>query len=148
MRSADVNIKVDIFVENDIIVDLLKVTFKKGRLNCKVSTESYWKSSTLVKGWSSSLRALSTATSEIPAFLKQLVKVLYEAAFQAFLYKIIDDIMAMVGIGAFVSKADVNLWIDHYLGFKVWITTGSMGWVCLFVCLFNLFNVGVTIYKV
>ena len=67
------------------------------------------------KGSSSSFRALSTASSEIPAFLKHFGKVLCETAFHAFLNRIIADRMGMVGIGAFLSKLIcerplINIW--------------------------------------
>ena len=65
----------------------------------------------------------------MPAFLEQLVKVLFEAAFHAFPQVIATDRMIMFNIGSFLSKAGTGLRTagKRYLAFRARIIRWSIG---------------------
>lgn len=65
----------------------------------------------------------------MPAFLEQLVKVLFETAFHVFPHVITTDRIIMVGIGSFLPKAGTGLRTagKRYLAFRARITRWSIG---------------------
>ena len=102
MRSADLNVKIDVFTERSVRIDLINKHFlQKSKVGSQVPNGKFFISFKLEKGSSSSLSTLSNYFSEISALFRQLVQVLFETAFHAFPNMIIAHRIYMVCIGSF-----------------------------------------------